>query len=342
MKSVYVPFLLALLLLISCGDSSEKQVIENSDQVDKNGEIATRITSADAPRLAERKISAQGWVGNRYEYKSDFIEVFENIEILKVPPPGAGPDYVLKRDENDSGMEPVNRGRLRFKKDNSPYSGKIYRHFLSGEIEHFANYKNGFRDEIAYWWKKDGNFTIISTGWGYDYQEIDLTENPANPFMKMSLEMKNIDPELAETALFIGTQKEWKSWSEVNSDKLTFSLNSGVYLTGKIKIYSDEGYLDTVKHFKDGLLHGELASYHPNGTQAKSLQYVDGKKVGKEKWWMENGFKSFSANYLDDRLHGKTFSWDEQGFLTSESEFDNGQPMRPVSVETLPSAKVEQ
>ena len=30
MKSVYVPVLLVLLLLISCGDSSEKQVIENS------------------------------------------------------------------------------------------------------------------------------------------------------------------------------------------------------------------------------------------------------------------------------------------------------------------------
>jgi antitoxin component YwqK of YwqJK toxin-antitoxin module len=342
MKLLHVTFLFVFLLLFSCGDSSVDKTLSDADQAGENSDSVSKITSADAPTLPVRKISSQGWVGNTYDYKSDFLEVFENVEIQKIPPLGSGPEYRVIRDENDTGTEPVSKGRLRFKKDNLPFSGKIYRHFLSGEIEHFATYRDGFREGIAYWWVKDGNLTKISKGWGYDYEEVDLSKNIENPFMDMTMEMKRIHPNLAEPSVFIGTQKEWKEWSAVNSDKHTFSLSSGIHLTGKVKIYSDEGHLDLIKNYKDGLLDGEFATYHSNGVQAKSAQYKDGKKMGKEVWWSDNGFKSYSTNYLNDRVHGKTFTWDEKGYLISQFEFDNGKPIRPVSAETLPPAKAEQ
>ena len=86
-------------------------------------ESRERLLSADAPSLREKKISQDGWVGTIYSYKSDFKEVFEYLEIHRLSPPEAGPEYKTKRDENDTGLEPVNRERLHFRDDNTPYTG---------------------------------------------------------------------------------------------------------------------------------------------------------------------------------------------------------------------------
>ena len=123
-------------------------------QIQKKIESTERLLSADAPTLPEKKISQDGWVGSIYNYKSDFKEVFEDIEIPRLSPSGAGPEYKTKRDENDTGLEPVNIGRLCLKADNAPYTGKIYQHFLSGEIQHYATYLDGVREGRAFWWKK--------------------------------------------------------------------------------------------------------------------------------------------------------------------------------------------
>jgi antitoxin component YwqK of YwqJK toxin-antitoxin module len=109
-----------------------------------------------------------------------------------------------------------------------------------------------------------------------------------------------------------------------------------------VKIYANEGHLDTVRRYKDGFLEGEFASYHANGTQSQSIQYKAGKKHGKETWWQDNGYKSYSATYLDGQLHGKTYNWDDQGYLISSSEFDMGNPMRPKEEVSAPAKKVEQ
>ena len=141
--------------------------------------------------------------------------------------------------------------------------------------------------------------------------------------------MTNIDPS-CRTAIFVGFQNEWEDWSEVNSDGITFSLSSGVYLTGEVKIFSEDGDLQTIRRYKEGLLDGEMATYHPNGTQAQSVIYKEGKKHGQEIWWQDNGYKSYSANHVGGKLHGKTFNWDDKGYLISQSEFDMGNPMRPT------------
>ena len=79
---------------------------------ENNDPIPSRLKVADAPSLS-KIISKDGWVGNVYDYRGDFIEVFEDHEILERSPPGAGPEYKVKRDENDTGLIPVNIGRLR-------------------------------------------------------------------------------------------------------------------------------------------------------------------------------------------------------------------------------------
>ena len=329
------------ILILSCGDSNVQNPAPK-DNGENNEQIPTRLEVADAPSLPKKVISKDGWVGSIYDYKSDFLEVFEDHEILRTPPPGAGPEYNVRRDENDTGLIPVSMGRLRYRKDNSPYTGKVYQHFLSGELIHYANYQDGFRQGIAYWWRKDGNLTKVSQGWGYNYQEIPVTEESKNPILQMSDEMKNIKPSVEETAIFVGFQKEWEEWSEVNSNGITFSLNSGVYLTGEVKIFSEDGDLQMLRRYKDGLLDGEMATYHPNGKQAQSVQYKAGKRHGKEIWWQDNGYKSYTANHFEGKLHGKTFNWDDKGYLVSQSEFEMGNPVRPTEKVSVPPSKVEQ
>ena len=329
------------IFLFSCGDSNVPNPVPKENG-ENNDQIPMRLEVADAPSLPKKVISKDGWVGSAYDYRGDFEEVFEDHEILRTPPPGAGPEYKVKRDENDTGLIPVNMGRLRNRKDNSPYSGKIFQHFLSGELEHFANYEDGFRRGTAYWWRKDGNLTKVSEGWGYDYKEISITEELENPIAQITQQMTNIDPSVAGTAIFVGFQNEWEDWSEVNSDGITFSLSSGVYLTGEVKIFSEDGDLQTIRRYKEGLLDGEMATYHPNGTQAQSVIYKEGKKHGQEIWWQDNGYKSYSANHVGGKLHGKTFNWDDKGYLISQSEFDMGNPMRPTEEVTAPPPQVEQ
>ena len=110
------------VFVISCGDSSPPNPSPEK-KASKKMESRERLLSADAPSLTEKKISQDGWVGTIYSYKSDFKEVFEYLEIHRLSPPEAGPEYKTKRDENDTGLEPVNRERLHFRDDNTPYTG---------------------------------------------------------------------------------------------------------------------------------------------------------------------------------------------------------------------------
>ena len=337
MKDIFT-LILVFFFVASCGTQEEDT--SPPDKMNKISDVENKnIRTSDAPSLPSDTLFDNAFVGNTFSYKRTFSENFENIEIPRLPPPGAGPEYKIKRNANDSGLVPVSKGRLRFKNDNQPFSGKVFRHFLSGQLEHFSVYENGFRVGNAYWWNLEGNLKKISQGWGFDHQELEilpLSDDPSdkqteNPIDQLSETMKRLNPELAESSLFGGLQSEWEEWFTVNSDGITISLHNGENLTGEVKIYSDDGNLNLIRRYKDGLLEGELASYHANGIQSQSVQYKEGIKNGEEIWWQDNGFKSYSASYLDGNLHGKTYNWDENGFLVSEVEFDHGKPLRPIN-----------
>lgn len=325
--------LIGMSLLVTSCDSNSDIPVSDSDQDDVTNEHQphSRILKADAPQLEAEIIHPSGFVGNIFSYRRTFIETDENIEIPRTPPLGAGPEYILKRDENDSGLIPVSKRRLRLRKDNSPYSGKIYLHFLSGEIEHFSLYKNGFRQGKAYWWKKDGNLSKVSEGWGFDYKEIELEEVSENPVYDLQSEMRQLFPSNIYSATFSGTYETWRKWSTVNSDGITICLENGENLQGDVRIYSSDGFLKDIKRFNNGLLDGESASFHSNGVQATSIKYRNGVKDGKETWWSDKGLKTYSANYLDGKLHGSICSWNERGFLISEAKYIDGNPVRPTN-----------
>ena len=326
-KMKFASFFITLALLFSsCEKPSDPSPRQKEEKTVKT---VNRIEKADAPSLEPDPLNSKAFVGNTFAYKRIFTEVFENHEIPRFPPPGAGPEYEVKRDENDTGLIPVSRGRLRLKKDNSPFSGKVFRHYLSGILEHHAIYKEGFRTGIALWWNKDGNISKAATGWGFNHKELKLDEIDGNPISKLQIEMRTYGTIPADSSLFCGTEAEWAKWSDKNSEGFTFCVENGENLNGEVKIYSNDGFLNRVKKYKDGLLDGKSSSFHQNGIQSQSVYYRTGLKHGKEIWWSDNGFKSYVANYVDGKLHGKSYNWDNEGFLVSEVEFDSGNEIRP-------------
>ena len=67
---------------------------------------------------------------------------------------------------------------------------------------------------------------------------------------------------------------------EVSFQKLNFYLeNHGPYVV--IRYINNVRYIDTIKHYKNGMLHGEFKIYHPNGTVLQEEEYFEGQKHGK-------------------------------------------------------------
>ena len=125
------------MLLTSCDSNTDISVSDPvQDDVTNEQKPHSRILKADAPKLEDEIIHPSGFVGNIFSYRRILLKPMKTSK-YRTAPIGAGPEYILKRDENDSGLIPVSKRRLRLRKDNSPYSGKIYLNYLSGEIEHF-------------------------------------------------------------------------------------------------------------------------------------------------------------------------------------------------------------
>ena len=107
-------------------------------------------------------------------------------------------------------------------------------------------------------------------------------------------------------------------------------VENGENLNGEVKIYSNDGFLNSVKKYKDGLLDGESSTFHQNGIQSRSVYYRTGHKHGKEIWWSDNGFKSYDlpimlmANYMGNHTIGI-----RKVFWFPKVEFDSGNEIRP-------------
>ena len=97
-----ISFLFSILLL-SCGDSND-QIPAPKDTGENNDPIPTRLEVADAPTLPKKVISNDGWVGSG-DYKGDFIEVFEDREIVRTPS-RCRPRIQGQTRRNDTGLIP--------------------------------------------------------------------------------------------------------------------------------------------------------------------------------------------------------------------------------------------
>ena len=125
------PIFLVLAFLWSCGDDQNSP--ENTGTAGVQSEGVPVQKGPSAPVLAKPPAPTKKWTGNTFQYAQVFTDSFEIVEVARQVPPGAGPDYSVKRDASDPGTDPVEFFRLLKKADGLPYSGEISGRISSGE-----------------------------------------------------------------------------------------------------------------------------------------------------------------------------------------------------------------
>ena len=330
-----LPAFIVLLCISSCSDDPNTP---DKAVMDENQSVALPVQKGpSAPVLPKPPLPSKKWTGNSFQYDQVFQEGFEVIEVARRIPEGAGPDYSVKRDASDPGTDPIELGRLRKKEDGMPYSGEVLRHFLSGKLEHYSKYQDGFRLGTAYWWDEKGVVTKAMKGWGGDSEELDPSVVSPNPYDVYSEMLGSVDPFQSEAFIFSGTQSDWKEWAwettEIGSDQLyKYERETGLHLNGKVRLFSDQGNLKSVQIYENGFLEGEIKEYHANGVQSLLCEFKDGLKEGKETWWSESGLKTYEAHHVEGKLEGLNTTWDNEGRILSQLRYENGQAVERLVV----------
>ena len=105
-----------------------------------------------------------------------------------------------------------------------------------------------------------------------------------------------------------------------------YEVNSDTPYTGKIVSYYENGQLEYLENYKDGVAHGLCEGYYENGQLSYSENYKNDYPHGLCKGYYENGQLEYSENYKDGELHGLLEHYYENGQMERYGNFVNGEP----------------
>jgi antitoxin component YwqK of YwqJK toxin-antitoxin module len=103
-----------------------------------------------------------------------------------------------------------------------------------------------------------------------------------------------------------------------------YTNSEGMPLNGEVQVKNDQGNLEQIITFKNGLLHGPIISYNADGSVRETGMYKKGVKSGQ---WMqldEKGNKVAIAFYEDGLKHGRWYFWSPTGKIAYELEYAKG------------------
>ena len=332
----------ALFFLGGCGDepvqSSDGESGSVSDDVDRHDAALSPAppsgqSQPSAPSRVDEPAPSADWSGNSAYYLAKFEERYENVERLKkilveVPDKGEKTEGSKPKLEEQIVSEPVEVKRLYVRAVDQPYNGRIIRLYLSGSPEYQANFESGFRKGVAYWWSPDGKLVRATTGWGNDLEEVDVS-TIVNPFDKVVAEVANREPESGQP-VFRGSAKSFEEWNKYDAENRLIDGTTGEVVSGQVKLYGDDGKLQSESNYQDGLVHGFSNSYHSNGVQATKTVFSNGDKAGTETWWGDNGLKSYEANFVNGKMNGLETLWSEDGSISSQLRYNDGKLVETV------------
>lgn len=140
-----------------------------------------------------------------------------------------------------------------------------------------------------------------------------------------------------------GTDHKQKNCTGPKFNKLREGLwlcknNKGIttfeatYLAGQkhglVRLWREDGTLDSESHWENGKLEGLITDYFPNGRKYIEATYRRQTPHGVMTEWFENGNKKSELNYIHGALNGWVREWLENGELKSEEKYINGQPVQ--------------
>ncbi len=111
-------------------------------------------------------------------------------------------------------------------------------------------------------------------------------------------------------------------------------LNNGLYylnekpFSGYIKDVYENGQVQSIASYLNGMQHGTTISFYENGRLRDSRCYKENKSFGKHIGYWENGNQKFEFYYLNDKREGPNKQWYESGqpyaFLNFKDDKEDG------------------
>ena len=116
--------------------------------------------------------------------------------------------------------------------------------------------------------------------------------------------------------------------NEINAEKVQQTVISADFqqmeaatLDGIYKLVDDDGNLQEVRTFKQGMLDGTWLQYDEDENLIAIANYKDDKKHGKWVIWDSNGIKRYELFYDNGERSGTWSSWNESGELLSTKNY---------------------
>ncbi|NND63485.1 MAG: hypothetical protein HKN48_09865 [Flavobacteriaceae bacterium] len=131
------------------------------------------------------------------------------------------------------------------------------------------------------------------------------------------------------------------SMSEIVEDKSemadnyygTFKHNGEKY-TGEAIAYHDNGFVKTLRNFKDGKYHGLWTEWYANGNRKFQGDRYENKGQGLTRWWFENGQLKKQLTYTKDQRQGVQLYWYPNGNIKQIRYFIDDSASGPWSTFT--------
>lgn len=111
------------------------------------------------------------------------------------------------------------------------------------------------------------------------------------------------------------------------SEDAAYSWNFCAHLekyTGVLKMWHDNGEVENMSRYKNGLLNGVSRTWFGNGVLHTKVHYVNGCFNGKWCTWHTNGKRKIQCNYNHNKLDGLYEEWYGNGELARRHHYKNG------------------
>ena len=222
-------------------------------------------------------------------------------------------------------------GTLYLKGSDTPYTGKYYELYPSGNKQAEGNWKDGIQDGLFVEWyengqkkvefsSKDGKEDGLLVGWHENGQKsFEATYKDGKGYGVKMMWHEN-GQKMLEVNYKDGKEISEKRWDKkgepVDSEE---EAEDNEFITSLTK---PEGVNYNKLEFSKGIAFlkgsdtpytGKSVSLHANGQKETKGNFKDGKHEGLQTFWYENGQKEAEGNYKDGKLVGSRKYWNLKG-----------------------------
>lgn len=117
--------------------------------------------------------------------------------------------------------------------------------------------------------------------------------------------------------LYSGTCYEYYSDSVLHA---TIEIKKGE-ADGLTKIYFENGQLEEIRSFKEGMMHGIWEKWNRQNIKIAEAGYMENKKDGKWFIWDEFGTLRYDMTYKKGEKQGTWLMYDEKGALINQKDY---------------------